>query len=114
MRPGPRFFGAIRPRRSSRFCWSRDSAAKRRRGWSASCFGSAATVRANGIKKILTGIGLMAVPVVALIIFLMIGVIPLKIFAVTIMIGLWGVWTLINGIIMVLAPKAEHGDLADQ
>jgi len=74
----------------------------------------AATVRANGIKKIFTGIGLMAVPIVALIVFLCIGVIPLKIFAVTIMIGLWGVWTLISGIIMVLAPKAEHGDLADQ
>ncbi len=74
----------------------------------------AATVRANGIRKILTGIGLVAVPIVALIIFLCIGVIPLKLFAVTIMIGLWGVWLLINGIIMTLAPKSERGDLADQ
>jgi hypothetical protein len=74
----------------------------------------AATVRANGIRKILTGIGLIAVPIVALIIFLSIGVIPMKIFAVTIMVGLWGVWMLLNGIIMVLAPKSEKGDLADQ
>ena len=74
----------------------------------------AATVRANGIRKILTGIGLMAVPIVALIIFLSIGVIPMKIFAITVAVGLWGVWMLLNGIIMVLAPKSEKGDLADQ
>lgn len=74
----------------------------------------AATVRANGVKKILTGIGLVAVPIVALIIFLIIGVTPLKIFAVTIMVGLWGLWMLLNGIIMFLAPKSERGDLADQ
>jgi hypothetical protein len=74
----------------------------------------AATVRANGIRKILTGIGLIAVPIVALIIFLSIGVIPMKIFAITIMAGLYGVWLLLNGIIMVLAPKTEKGDLADQ
>jgi len=74
----------------------------------------AATVRGNGIKKIFTGIGLIAVPIVSLIIFLMIGVIPLKIFGLTLAVGCWGVWMLINGIIMVVAPKAEHGDLADQ
>jgi hypothetical protein len=74
----------------------------------------AATVRANGIRKILTGIGLMAVPIVALIIFHSIGVIPLKLFAVTIMVGLWGLWMLVSGIIMFLAPKSEQGDLADQ
>jgi hypothetical protein len=74
----------------------------------------AATVRANGIRKILTGIGLIAVPIVALIVFLSIGVIPMKIFAITIAIGLWGVWLLLNGSIMVLAPKSEKGDLADQ
>lgn len=74
----------------------------------------AATVRANGIRKILTGIGLIAVPIVALIIFLSIGVIPMKLFAITVMVGLWGVWLLLNGIIMFLAPKSEPGDLADQ
>ena len=73
-----------------------------------------ATVRANGLRKILTGIGLIAVPIVSLIVFITIGVIPLKIFAVTIAVGLWGLWTLVNGIIMFLAPKSEHGDLADQ
>jgi hypothetical protein len=68
----------------------------------------------EAFKKILTGIGLVAVPIVALIIFLIIGVTPLKIFAVTIMVGLWGLWMLLNGIIMFLAPKSERGDLADQ
>jgi len=38
----------------------------------------------------------------------------MKIFAITVAVGLWGVWMLLNGIIMVLAPKSEKGDLADQ
>lgn len=71
----------------------------------------AAEVRANGIRKIFTGVGLMCVPIIALVIFLCIGVILLKIFAVTVMIGLWGVWQVINGILMAVAPKADKGDV---
>lgn len=74
----------------------------------------AATVRANGIRKILTGIGLIAVPIVTLIIFMIMRVILVRIFALTVAVGLWGFWTLVNGIIMLLAPKSERGDLADQ
>ena len=74
----------------------------------------AATVRTNGIRKIFTGSGLMCVPIVALIFFLHIGVIPLKLFAVTVMVGLYGVWLVINGILMVVAPKSEQGDVTDQ
>lgn len=73
-----------------------------------------AAVRSNGIRKIIIGAGLICVPIIALIIFLAIGVIPLKLFAVTIMVGLYGVWLVINGILMAVAPKSERGDVADQ
>lgn len=74
----------------------------------------AAAVRSNGMRKIFTGIGLICVPIIALVIFLAMRVIPLKLFAITIMIGLYGAWLLINGILMVVAPKSERGDVADQ
>lgn len=71
-------------------------------------------VRGIGVRKILTGIALMMVPIITLIVFLCVGVILLKVMAVAIMVALWGVWRLINGIIMFLAPKSQPGDLADQ
>ena len=74
----------------------------------------AVTTRANGIRKIVIGSALLAVPIVAFFIFLGIGIIPMKLFAIAIMVGLWGAWMLINGIIMFLAPKWERGDVADQ
>jgi hypothetical protein len=30
------------------------------------------------------------------------------------MVGLFGVWLFVNGILMALAPKSERGDVADQ
>jgi hypothetical protein len=74
----------------------------------------AAAVRANGIRKILTGAGMICVPIIALIVFLAIGVILIKVFAITIAIGLWGVWRTINGIMMAVAPKSEKGDVGEQ
>jgi len=38
----------------------------------------------------------------------------LGIFAVTIILGFWGVWMIIKGIHMVAAPKSEAGDVAEQ
>lgn len=73
-----------------------------------------AAVRSNGIRKIIIGIGLMCVPVIALLIFLSIGFIPMKLFALTVMVGLYGFWLLLNGILMAVAPKSERGDVADQ
>jgi hypothetical protein len=74
----------------------------------------AAVVRANGIRKIFIGSGLVCVPIIALLIFLHIGVIPMKIFGLTLMVGFYGVWLVINGILMAVAPKSEKGDVADQ
>lgn len=73
-----------------------------------------ATVRANGIRKIIIGVALMCVPVVAYLFFNHLGVIPLKLMAIFVMIGLWGVWQLLNGIIALVAPKMESGDVAEQ
>jgi hypothetical protein len=73
-----------------------------------------AAVRSNGIRKIIIGIGLMCVPVVAAIFFLAIGMFLLKPFAAAVMVGLWGAWLFINGLLMAIAPKSERGDVADQ
>jgi hypothetical protein len=74
----------------------------------------AATIRANGIRKIVMGTGLVFVPIVAFFIFKRMGVLPLKLFAITIMVGLWGAWMVLNGVFMVVAPKRESGDVAEQ
>ena len=72
------------------------------------------TIRANGIKKIIFGVVLICVPVVALVIFLSIGVIYIKILALTIMVGFYGAWLALKGCFMVLSPKSEQGDVSEQ
>ena len=74
----------------------------------------AATIRANGIKKIFVGAAFVCVPIVAFFIFLSVGYIPLKLFAITVAVGLWGAWMILKGIIMMIAPKSEPGDVAEQ
>jgi hypothetical protein len=71
-------------------------------------------VRANGVRKIGIGCGLICVPVAAFLFFLHIRIMPIKIMGIALAVGLWGAWMLINGIIMVAVPKMESGDLADQ
>lgn len=74
----------------------------------------AATIRRNGLKKLVTGIAMMFVPVIAWAAFMAAGYLPLKLFAVTVMIGVWGGWKSIKAIFMILAPKSEPGDVAEQ
>lgn len=74
----------------------------------------AAAVRSNGIRKIITGVGMIFVPIVVFVIFAVIRVFLLKVLAIAVMIGLWGVWRVINGILMAVAPKTDNGDVADQ
>ncbi len=71
-----------------------------------------AELRVKGIRKIFTGIGLMFVPVIEGLIFVMVHLIFLKLMAIGVMVGLWGVWQLLNGIVMLAAPKMESGDVA--
>jgi len=73
-----------------------------------------ATIRGNGIRKIFIGITLACVPIAAYLFFLSIGVISLKLLAITIIVGLYGAWLIFQGTFMVLAPKSEAGDVADQ
>lgn len=74
----------------------------------------AAAVRANGIRKVFVGSGLVCVPIIALLIFLHIGVILMKLFGLTLMVGLYGAYLVIRGILMAVAPKSELGDVSDQ
>ncbi len=74
----------------------------------------AAATRGNGFRKLFIGVPMMFVPVVAFVIFSSIRIFPLKIFAVTVMVGIWGAWWTLNGTMMLIAPKIEPGDVADQ
>ncbi|HXC36635.1 MAG TPA: hypothetical protein VNV43_12220 [Candidatus Acidoferrales bacterium] len=74
----------------------------------------AAAIRSNGIGKIIKGIGCMCVPVIALLYFLSIHYIPTKLFGLTVMVGLWGFYLFVKGVLMAVAPKSERGDVADQ
>jgi hypothetical protein len=73
-----------------------------------------AAVRANGIRKFFTGFGLMWVPVIAFIVFRSIGYMPLKLMGACILVGVYGAYLGLNGILMAVAPKSEKGDVADQ
>jgi hypothetical protein len=73
-----------------------------------------AAVRANGIRKFIIGFGLMWVPVIAFIIFRSVGFMPLKLMGAAILIGVYGVYLEIMGLLMAIAPKSEKGDVADQ
>ncbi len=71
-------------------------------------------VRANGIRKAITGFALMWVPVIAFIVFLAAHFMPLKIMGAAILVGVYGAYLLIRGVLMAVAPKSEKGDVADQ
>jgi pSer/pThr/pTyr-binding forkhead associated (FHA) protein len=71
-------------------------------------------LRGIGIQKIFTGIGLMCVPVVSFFGFLHMGIFPINLFAMTVMVGLYGAWRLLKGTFMFLSPKSEPGDVADK
>jgi hypothetical protein len=71
-------------------------------------------VRANGIRKMIIGFCLIWVPVIALIIFLSIHFIPIKIMGAAILVGVYGAYLLLRGGLMAIAPKSEKGDVADQ
>ena len=74
----------------------------------------ASAVRANGIRKIITGFGLMCLPVITGIIFLMIHFFIMYIMAGAVMAGLYGMWQFINGILMAVSPKSDKTSVAEQ
>jgi hypothetical protein len=72
------------------------------------------TVRAEGVAKLIRGGALMCVPVFALIGFLQYRFFPIQVLGVSMMIGCYGFYLVIKGLFMMIAPKAEGGDVADQ
>jgi hypothetical protein len=77
-----------------------------------------AATRGNGIRKIVIGICLMAVTVVTWGIFTHMDSISARLMArvlgAAVLIGLWGLWKFTNGLVLLLAPKLDHQDLAEQ
>jgi hypothetical protein len=74
----------------------------------------AATIRGMGIKKILLGSVLVALPFVTYSIFAGMPSITIRLVGLAAVAGLWGAWLLIKGITMLASPKSEPGDVADQ
>lgn len=75
----------------------------------------AAAVRGNGLKKIIIGGALICIPV-ATIFYLRHGgaLFSIKGTGAAIGVGLWGLWLVLQGLVMMIAPKLENSDLADQ
>ena len=73
-----------------------------------------ATIRGNGVRKIIFGFGLVSVPIVAYFFFASMGLIPLKLFAIAIVVGLYGAWLIFQAAFMLVAPESEAGDVSDQ
>jgi hypothetical protein len=71
-------------------------------------------MRKNGMIKSFTGILMVCVPVAGWFIFNAAGIIPMKLFAIMIMLGLWGAYRALKGTLMVVAPKTQHGDVSEQ
>jgi hypothetical protein len=74
----------------------------------------AQAIRGAGLRKIFIGIPLIFVPFGAWIYFMAVGLIYPWVFALTIIGGLYGIWSLITGVIMFISPKKESGDVTDK
>lgn len=73
-----------------------------------------ATIRANAIRKIMIGIGLICVTVVALLWCLSAAFFPVTLLGIAILFGLYGGWLVLNGTLELLNPKLQAKDLADE
>jgi hypothetical protein len=69
-------------------------------------------MRKNGLIKIFSGILMICVPIGGW--FGGVVVISIKLFAFMIMLGLWGAYRFIKGMLMVIAPKMQQGDVSEQ
>jgi hypothetical protein len=70
-----------------------------------------ATIRKNGVMKIIFGAIMACVPIPG---WLYLAMIDIKLFAVTAMVGLYGGYQFLKGIMMVVSPKTEAGNVAEQ
>ena len=77
-----------------------------------------AATRVNGIRKLVIGISLMSVTAVMWGFFTHMDMLSARLTAramgAAVLIGLVGVWFFANGLVLLLAPKMDHQDLAEQ
>lgn len=74
----------------------------------------AAIVRSNGVKKIIVGVVLICVPIVAYFLCHAIGRFPIKLSLICYGIGIYGGYMFITGIMAVVVPKSEQGSIAKE
>jgi hypothetical protein len=70
-----------------------------------------ANIRGSGIRNIATGAFLVAIPVAVELIFMSRGKIYVSV--ILILLGLWGLWNIVKGIMMLISPEIQKGDLTD-
>jgi hypothetical protein len=71
------------------------------------------SIRSNGMKKIFTGIGMLCVPAVVGVLFLIVDFLPIQLLGAAVCIGIWGFFRGLSGMLMVLAPKGEKGNVSE-
>jgi hypothetical protein len=73
-----------------------------------------AFIRSIGIRHVIIGVLLIAVPCATYAISCWLGAIPLKIFGATVLVGVIGFWKLIDGAWMILLPQKEKGEISSK
>ncbi len=74
----------------------------------------AVQVRGVGIKKMITGGLMIAAGTGGVLYMVAIKIIITKLAGALVALALWGLWRVINGAIMVAAPRLQSGDVAEQ
>jgi hypothetical protein len=73
-----------------------------------------ANLRGIGLRRVFVGGGMICVPIVAFFVYRHLGYLPIKLFAIKVGVGLWGLVMFTRGAIQLLAPRLGSEDLADQ
>jgi hypothetical protein len=74
-----------------------------------------AIIRGAGLKKIFMGIPMMAFPVVAWIYMVVVyRFLFVKLWALTLMVGIYGMYCFFKGLIMFFSPGSEPGDVSEK
>jgi hypothetical protein len=71
-------------------------------------------VRSNGVKKMIVGLALMAVPLIVYFIFKSIGRFSIRRSIWAYIVGIAGGYMFVSGIIMIVAPKSEKGTVVKE
>jgi hypothetical protein len=74
----------------------------------------ASEVRKRGFVNIVLGTLMFLAPIAAVVIFLTTGIMPMIVLAIAVMVGVGGFIMVVRGIFMVVAPRHQKGDVAEQ